>query len=180
MKHTHKRNASHTSCVLLYLVLRSRTKTFISYGVILYMQEEERARNSVMTDLLYVHPLHTLAQQIVMYYHFYVQMPLDQKFPWAIDTNARFVVVVIFFLICNRNLFFSLLNCMLGSLLGSVLYILALNFVTLKLLFTTFMFTIFGSDGMNGLIWISGRNGCRKVVPSPITGLQDIMDNNVL
>jgi 5'-3' exoribonuclease 2 len=52
------------------------------------LSENERARNSIMMDLLYVHPYHTFAQQIIAYYHFYVQMPPDKKYPWIIDVNA--------------------------------------------------------------------------------------------
>ncbi|KAJ9541122.1 hypothetical protein OSB04_027628 [Centaurea solstitialis] len=36
------------------------------------------------------------------------------------------------------------------------------------------------SGGMNGYLWLSERNGCRLVLPSPISGLEDLMDNNVL
>ncbi|XP_024960968.1 5'-3' exoribonuclease 4 isoform X1 [Cynara cardunculus var. scolymus] len=36
------------------------------------------------------------------------------------------------------------------------------------------------SDGMNGYLWLSERNGCRLVLPSPISGLGDLMENRVL
>ncbi|XP_076910234.1 5'-3' exoribonuclease 4-like [Bidens hawaiensis] len=36
------------------------------------------------------------------------------------------------------------------------------------------------SGGMNGYLWLSGRNGWKMILPSPISGLEDIMDNHVL
>lgn len=84
------------------------------------LTEEEQFRNSVMCDLLYVHPLHPLAAQITLYYH----LSGMEKLPWRIDTNV--------------------------------------------------------SDGMNGFIWLTKRNGLKQVVPSPINELEDIMDNQVL
>ncbi|KAK2991443.1 hypothetical protein RJ640_028526 [Escallonia rubra] len=87
-------------------------------------KEEERVRNSVMFDLLYVHPYNSLAPQIVAYYNYYYQMPPNQKFAWEIDTNA--------------------------------------------------------SGGMNGFLWLCQRNGWRISVPSPIGGLEAVMDNEVL
>ncbi|MFS8009553.1 putative transcription factor interactor and regulator CCHC(Zn) family [Helianthus anomalus] len=36
------------------------------------------------------------------------------------------------------------------------------------------------SGGMNGFLWLCERNGCRFVLLSPISGLEDIMDNHVL
>ncbi|CAK9176210.1 unnamed protein product, partial [Ilex paraguariensis] len=36
------------------------------------------------------------------------------------------------------------------------------------------------SGGMNGFLWLCGRNGQRMVIPSPISGLQDIRANRIL
>ncbi|XP_022863963.1 5'-3' exoribonuclease 4-like isoform X1 [Olea europaea var. sylvestris] len=36
------------------------------------------------------------------------------------------------------------------------------------------------SGGMNGFLWLTERNGLKRVVPSPINELEDIMDNQVL
>ncbi|CAI0432387.1 unnamed protein product [Linum tenue] len=52
------------------------------------LTEEERARNSVMLDLLYVHPVHPVAQQIVTYYHHNYPLPPYARFLWPIDPNA--------------------------------------------------------------------------------------------
>lgn len=59
------------------------------------MQEEEHARNSVMFDLLYVHPAHPLALQIIQYYRICFQLPPHEKFVLPIDTNARWVSLLI-------------------------------------------------------------------------------------
>ncbi|KNA09594.1 hypothetical protein SOVF_152220 [Spinacia oleracea] len=49
---------------------------------------DEQRRNCVMFDMLYVHPAHPLASQVVPYYQFYYQMPPDQRYAWPIDSNA--------------------------------------------------------------------------------------------
>lgn len=85
---------------------------------------DEHFRNSVMFDLLYVHPSHTLALQVVSYYHFFGQLPPHQRYLWPIDTNI--------------------------------------------------------SQGMNGYLWISGRNGWWNMVLSPVCGLPGIGQNYVL
>ncbi|XP_076887419.1 5'-3' exoribonuclease 4 [Bidens hawaiensis] len=36
------------------------------------------------------------------------------------------------------------------------------------------------SGGMNGYLWLSGRNGWQMILTSPISGLEDVMDNQVL
>ncbi|KAH9688288.1 5'-3' exoribonuclease 4 [Citrus sinensis] len=52
------------------------------------LQEEELFRNSVMLDLLYVHPQHPLYQQITLYCQLYHQLPPQDRFAWEIDVNA--------------------------------------------------------------------------------------------
>lgn len=91
---------------------------------------EERARNSVFCDILYVSPRNSLAPQISAYYNYFYQLLMQMhlhptQIPmWPVDVNA--------------------------------------------------------SGGMNGYLWLSERNGCRVVLSSPISGLEDIMDNHVL
>ncbi|KAL6514860.1 5'-3' exoribonuclease 4 [Orobanche gracilis] len=84
------------------------------------LTEEEQFRNSLMFDLLYVHPDHALAAQISLY----CRSCNAEKFTWTIDTTA--------------------------------------------------------SGGMNGFMWLTKRNGLTKVIPSPVNGLEDIMNNQVL
>ncbi|KAI3448662.1 hypothetical protein Pfo_005327 [Paulownia fortunei] len=84
------------------------------------LTEEEQLRNSVMFDLLYVHPHHALAAQITLYY----RLCDIEKLPWTVDTIA--------------------------------------------------------SGGMNGFLWLTKRNGLKQVIPSPVNGLEDITNNQVL
>ncbi|KAE8729703.1 5'-3' exoribonuclease 4 [Hibiscus syriacus] len=49
---------------------------------------EEQIRNSVMLDLLYDHPLHPLASQVISYYQINYQLCPHERFVWPIDTNA--------------------------------------------------------------------------------------------
>ncbi|KAE8729107.1 Detected protein of confused Function [Hibiscus syriacus] len=51
-------------------------------------QAEEQLRNSVMLGLLYVHPLHPLASQVISYYQINYQLLPHDRFVWPIDTNA--------------------------------------------------------------------------------------------
>ncbi|KAL8540772.1 hypothetical protein ACS0TY_002116 [Phlomoides rotata] len=84
------------------------------------LTEEEQFRNSVMFDLLYVHPCHPLAAQITFYYRLYNVETL----PWPIDTVA--------------------------------------------------------SGGMNGFLCLTKRNGLQQFIPSPVGGLEDIYNNQIL
>ncbi|XP_011091940.1 5'-3' exoribonuclease 4 [Sesamum indicum] len=84
------------------------------------LTEEEQFRNSVMFDLLYVHPRHPLAAQITLYY----RLCDMEKLPWTIDSVA--------------------------------------------------------SGGMNGFMWLTKRNGLKQVFTSPVNGLEDITNNQVL
>lgn len=76
----------------MILAGRSFSSMFFNatYGNSQYnLQEEELFRNSVMLDLLYVHPQHDLYQQIILYYQLYHQLPPQDRFAWEIDVNAR-------------------------------------------------------------------------------------------
>ncbi|XP_031130349.1 5'-3' exoribonuclease 4 [Ipomoea triloba] len=88
------------------------------------LTQEEQLRNSVMFDLLYVHPIHALAPYILAYYRHNGSTPPKEQVPWLIDAST--------------------------------------------------------SGGMNGFLWLSERNGLRNVVPSPIHGLDDIVNNKIL
>lgn len=88
------------------------------------LTDEEKFRNSVMLDLLYVHPAHPLASHIIHYYGIYFQLPPHERYVWVIDANA--------------------------------------------------------SGGMNGYFWLCERNGVSYIVPSPVSGLADINNNQVL
>ncbi|XP_022719209.1 5'-3' exoribonuclease 4 isoform X2 [Durio zibethinus] len=52
------------------------------------LTDEEKFRNSVMLDLLYVHPLHPLASQVIYYYQICSHLPPHERFLLPIDTNA--------------------------------------------------------------------------------------------
>lgn len=54
-----------------------------------HFQQEEQLRNSVMFDLLYVHPLHDLAPYILAYYRHNGSMPPKEQVPWLIDASTR-------------------------------------------------------------------------------------------
>lgn len=58
------------------------------------MQDEEKLRNSVMLDLLYVHCRHPLAPRICSYYQICYQLPPHERFVIELDTNARFVYLL--------------------------------------------------------------------------------------
>ncbi|OMO62287.1 Zinc finger, CCHC-type [Corchorus capsularis] len=49
---------------------------------------EEQFRNSVWLDLLYIHPLHPLASQVISYYQICHRLAPHERFVWPIDTNA--------------------------------------------------------------------------------------------
>lgn len=66
------------------------------------LTEEEQIRNRVMYDLLYVNPYHALSPHIISYYNFINQMPVNQRIPWPIDSNASGGMNGFIFL-CERN-----------------------------------------------------------------------------
>ncbi|KAM4108603.1 hypothetical protein ACB094_03G056900 [Castanea mollissima] len=88
------------------------------------LTHEEKFRNSVMLDLLYVHPAHPLSSDISHYYRRDFQVPPRERHVWVIDANA--------------------------------------------------------SGGMNGYLWLCERNGVSCIFPSPVSGLADIDNNQVL
>ncbi|KAM3705174.1 hypothetical protein ACB098_03G060200 [Castanea mollissima] len=88
------------------------------------LTDEEKFRNSVMLDLLYVHPAHPLSSDISRYYGIYSQVPPRERHVWVIDVNA--------------------------------------------------------SGGMNGYLWLCERNGVSYIFRSPVSGLADIDNNQVL
>ncbi|KAJ4968039.1 hypothetical protein NE237_014740 [Protea cynaroides] len=87
------------------------------------LTEEEKARNRMMYDLLYVYESHPLSRQIISYYSLCYQSP-PGMLPFQIDTDK--------------------------------------------------------SGEMNGYIWLCERNGFQKIVPSPVKGLPNIVNNHVL
>ena len=48
-----------------------------------------------MLDLHYVHPTHPLASHIIQYYGIYSQLPLDERFVWVIEANARLIDLIV-------------------------------------------------------------------------------------
>ncbi|KAJ6694190.1 hypothetical protein OIU85_004928 [Salix viminalis] len=52
------------------------------------LTEEEQVRNRVMHDLLYVHPVHPLAQLVISYYEQNYHLSEGERFAWEIDTRA--------------------------------------------------------------------------------------------
>lgn len=125
------------------------------------MQEEEKGRNSVMLDLLYVHPAHPLASQIIQYYRICFQLDLHEKFVWPIDQSARLVNLIISWLSSFKNYdHFAMIQSH------------CLNYM--------YPLLTFCSGGMNGYLWLCERNNIKNVVPSPVNGLQDLDNNRVM
>ncbi|KAJ6883689.1 5'-3' exoribonuclease 4-like [Populus alba x Populus x berolinensis] len=52
------------------------------------LTEEEQIRNRVMHDLLYIHPVHPLAQLVISYYQQNDHLSEGERFAWEIDTRA--------------------------------------------------------------------------------------------
>lgn len=106
-----------------------------------------------MFDMLYVHPLHSLAPQITIYY----RLCAMEKLPWTIDPTARLVIwsVVVNF----------------------TFYLLQFPYF---ILFSFFPMSGCFSGGMNGFMWLTQRNSWKQVIPSPVNGLDDITNNVVL
>ncbi|XP_052302324.1 5'-3' exoribonuclease 4 isoform X2 [Populus trichocarpa] len=52
------------------------------------LTEEEQIRNRVMLDLLYIHPVHPLAQLVISYYQQNDHLSEGERFAWEIDTRA--------------------------------------------------------------------------------------------
>lgn len=112
-----------------------------------------------MYDLLYVHPHHAFAPHILSYYHLCSLVPPEERHPWMIDPGVRLATVytIWFFKLHNDNS----QKCWL-------------------IIWPVSAWLVFCSDGMNGFIWLTERNGLGAVVPSPVNGYCDIVDNKTL
>lgn len=141
----------HIRVVLLSFSL----ELFFYHSHCVFLQDTEQLRNSVMFDLLYVHPHQNLAPYIISYYHYNDKVLSGAQRPWPIDANLRLVI-------WSAAELFNLFLCRL--------------FISCLSSFCS----LFYSGGMNGFIWLSERNGLRDRVPSPLNGLEDILNNKIL
>lgn len=102
-----------------------------------------------MSDLLYVHPFHPLAAQITFYY----RLSDVEKFPWPIDTVARYI----------------------GQFYRCQFYLLSVINSWME-----WMDFCAYSGGMNGFLCLTKRNGLKQYILSPVNGLEDISNNQIL
>lgn len=54
----------------------------------MFLQEEEKSRNKIMFDIIYVHDSHTLAAQVVLLYQM-CPIPTEEPLFIQIDTSVR-------------------------------------------------------------------------------------------
>ena len=147
---------------------------------------EEKRRNSMLADLLFISCSHTLAPSVFSFYDKYALLtgPARSEVQEDIDPRARFELGIQIPPCIGpwyKYLFIDVHLCLRLGVISWTCICTLLGYFTLRtLLITIFFWLSMCSGNMNGSMYLCEGEACPAMFTSPVDGLPNITNNQVL